>query len=579
MSFLLRFLPTVWRSLSRDERGNIAILFGACVIPVLLVMGGAVDLVRYARYKDDLSNVVDAAALALARQGADYTEAQAKTFITNYVNGMQVGDSQFTLQGFNVTKTENGFIVGALGAMKTMFLPVGKLTQSGGAVMNMDMNIVSEVVHATNRLEVALVIDNTGSMNCGATVSSSCTGNWNNPSSSSRIKSVKSAANTLVDTLMKSDLDDPDQIKIALVPFEGQVNVASAGFSVTAPPSWVEWANQGSATYDGINFDNYNFGGSIGTQRVGHKWLWSKLTANDSKVKWAGCVEMRAGDYELSDAAPDTSISDSLYVPFFWPDEPDSNNNNGGSYQNNYLNDQGTFTTGGGWNKKEDPAGAQRSLTKYTTISWQSGKKDTDGTTSPYESGPNMGCPKPILPLTNATGKTTVKTAIDGMIAYPATGTFIPTGLVWGWHVLSPGLPYTQGIGPSDPNYDRTVKAIVLFTDGENSVTGTNNHNKSIFNGYNYVSQGRLGTTNNADTATETLDSRTATLCENVKNDHVRLYTITFGTISTSTETLMKNCATLDEGERLYYHAPSTSDLKDIFDAIGKDLSNIHLAM
>ena len=49
--------------------------------------------------------------------------------------------------------------------------------------------------------------------------------------------------------------------------------------------------------------------------------------------------------------------------------------------------------------------------------------------------------------------------------------------------------------------------------------------------------------------------------------------------MSASSQTMMRNCATLDKGARLYYHAPATSDLQDIFNAIGKDLSEIHLSM
>ena len=41
----------------------------------------------------------------------------------------------------------------------------------------------------------------------------------------------------------------------------------------------------------------------------------------------------------------------------------------------------------------------------------------------------------------------------------------------------------------------------------------------------------------------------------------------------------MTNCATLDKGARLYYHAPTTADLNDIFAQIGKDLAEIHLSM
>lgn len=572
-------LRTIWHEPVRDERGNVAILFAAVAIPLLLIMGGAIDLMRFERYHAELSNAIDAGALGLARVGEDFTVPLAVAYMENYVAAHNVGDAKFTVQSINVVKTESGYIVKADASMKTIFLPLGKLVDGGHGISELNMRITAEVVHSTNRVELALVIDNTGSMNCGATQSSGCTSNWGSPPANSRIRAVKDAAKTLVDTLMKDSISDPDQIKIALVPFEGQVNVASSGFSVTSPPSWIEWSDQGKAQYNGINFDKFNFGGAIGSKTVGHRWLWSKLTANDPSVKWAGCVEMRAGTYELTDDAPDTSIPNSLYVPFFWPDEPDSNNDGGASYVNNYLKDQGTFTTGTGRNVKEDPAGAQSSLAKYTTISWQSGKKDTEGLSSPYESGPNRGCPRPILPLKNANSKAAIKTAIDGMIAYGATGTFIPTGLVWGWHALSPGAPYTEGVAPDDDEYEDTVKAIVLFTDGDNSVTGITNHNRSYFSGYNYVSKGRLGTTTSADVATDNLDLKTSELCENVKGGHIRLYTITFGNISSSSEEVMRNCATLDKGERLYYHAPSTSDLEGIFAAIGKDLSEIHLSM
>ena len=288
---------------------------------------------------------------------------------------------------------------------------------------------------------------------------------------------------------------------------------------------------------------------------------------------------MRAGAYELSDAEPDPAFPNSLYVPFFWPDEPDDgsgsggyNNNGGGYYTNNYLSDKNNYRTSG----NEDPAKAQKNLAKYNSIVWQSGQKDTS---PPYESGPNAGCPQPISPLRNATAKAAIKTSIDAMIAYPAMGTFIPTGLVWGWHVVSPGVPYTEGLEPGDDYYETTVKAIVLFTDGDNSVTGISNHNKSYFSAFNYVARNRMGTTTSADTATDNLDVKTSTLCENVKGAGIRLYTISVGTMTASSQTVMRNCATLDKGARLYWHAPSTSDLEDIFEAIGEDLSEIHLSM
>jgi hypothetical protein len=220
---------------------------------------------------------------------------------------------------------------------------------------------------------------------------------------------------------------------------------------------------------------------------------------------------------------------------------------------------------------------------KYLDPDWH-GTPDTNGTTSPYENGPNRGCPKPIVPLTNADAKATIKTAIDGMIAYWHSGTYIPAGLVWGWHVLSPGLPYSEGIGPSHEDYDRTVKAIVLLTDGDNQVQpGDTNHNGSAYSGFSYVmttnAAGGHRLASTASSAEGVLDTKTATLCTSVKNAGIRLYTITFGSLSAATQTMMQTCATLDDGVRLHYHAPTSADLADIFAAIGEDLSEIHLSM
>jgi Flp pilus assembly protein TadG len=589
-------VTSLFSRFARAERGNIAILFAAAAVPLLLLMGGVTDFARFTRYKAELSNAVDSAALALARRGETYTEAQAKQFVTDYVAAFNVTDADFAVNTYTVTKTDNGFHVVADASMSTIFLSLAGMA-GGNAFDTMSMNVVAEVVHASNRVELALVLDNTGSMNCGAVVSSSCTGNWSSPSSTSRIAGLKTAAHTLIDTLMTDDAVAQGYVKVSVVPFEGTVNIKNAALDY----AWLDWNDVATAKYNGKNFDDHNIdpdndectetttggswhwhsysgwhwhaGGTTTTctetdEPVGHKWLFDQLNANDSSVTWAGCVEMRADPYDLTDTAPDSGDPDTLFVPFFWPDEPDDDNDDGDYYSNNYLNDR---TTSNG-------SPAQKNTDKFTNISWQSGKKDTS---FPYTSGPNYGCPRPVLPLTS--NRDTVEDAIDDMVAYPAMGTYIPTGLIWGWHALSPGEPLVEGVGPGEDYYEKTVKAIVLLSDGENSVTGTSNHNDSIFSGYNYIGLSvggsyRLGS-DNTSTAQTNLNTKTSTLCTNVKADGIRLYTITFGDIPTAAQTLMQNCASVVDGETLYYHAPSNAELEDIFYAIGEDLSDIHLSM
>jgi hypothetical protein len=465
-------------------------------------------------------------------------------------------------------------------------------------------------------------------MNCTNTVDSSCSTDWQTPASTSRIVALRSAATSLVNTLMTSESNDPNKIKIAVVPFEGAVNIGST--YATTPPSWVDWNNAASAYWNGRNFGGYNFTtnaactiGTAGCSRVGHRWLYNQLTSANSTVKWEGCVEMRNPPYDTLDTTPTTATPDTLFVPFFWPDEPDRYNTSStaapyqyttsgtdtsdtrynsnysssssnasstsGSYNytflNNYLQDKTTpayNVSGGRW------AAAQSYVLKYKYTSssvksrWHtspsSSNQLTAATSFPYTSGPNRGCPEAIVPLTST--KSTVLDRVSDLIAYGAMGTFIPTGLAWGWHVLSPNEPFTQGISSTSEYYATTLKAMVLFTDGDNSVTAyTSNPNNSYFSAFGYLSANRLGTTSNAATANTTLNTKTSTLCTNIKNASIRLYVITLGTISSTSAGIMTNCASLVEGERLYYHAPTPTDLADIFRNIGEDLSDIHLSM
>lgn len=74
----------------------------------------------------------------------------------------------------------------------------------------------------------------------------------------------------------------------------------------------------------------------------------------------------------------------------------------------------------------------------------------------------NHWCPGTVLPLTSDV--TAVNTAIDGMSAYGQT--YIPSGLVWGWRVLSPGAPFNESKKATDP---KVSQVLILMTDGANT--------------------------------------------------------------------------------------------------------------
>lgn len=166
----------------------------------------------------------------------------------------------------------------------------------------------------------------------------------------------------------------------------------------------------------------------------------------------------------------------------------------------------------------------------------------------------NYVCPRtPIVPLSN--DKDLLLDTIDDMQASGHTlGNY---GMVWGYRVLSPEYPFTEG-ADWDSLYWR--KAIVMMTDGVNTMHPW------------YSAYGR---TSDHDIGPEDLNERFADVCENLKDQDVLIYTITFtGGVSEDSKQYYKDCATsLDN----YHHAPTQDDLIEVFESISRNLSNLHI--
>jgi len=184
--------------------------------------------------------------------------------------------------------------------------------------------------------------------------------------------------------------------------------------------------------------------------------------------------------------------------------------------------------------------------------------------------GPNKYCPQQIQPLTGS--KTTILNAVNTMEA--RGNTHIGLGLAWGWRMISPRWRGLWG-GEMDANnlpldYDapHMNKAVILLTDGENTMSGT------VFTAYGYLSDGRLGTTSSSAAVTS-LNTRMTTLCDAVKAQGVYVYTIVLGTPGTTVQNLMRNCAT---AENYYFYSPTTEELNSVFNAIGDSLSNLRVS-
>ena len=159
--------------------------------------------------------------------------------------------------------------------------------------------------------------------------------------------------------------------------------------------------------------------------------------------------------------------------------------------------------------------------------------------------------------------KTNTLTAIS-QLTDPGGTTDIPQGLAWAWRVLVPEAPFTQA--EVDPPGRRT-QAIVLLTDGEN-YGGSGDGYKTVF-GYGSSAQGPVDGPG--------MNKRLEDVANAVKAQGILIYTIQFAFSSGDLATLMKKVASGPDAP-FYHFAPDKATLKQVFQEVANDLSELRVS-
>lgn len=187
----------------------------------------------------------------------------------------------------------------------------------------------------------------------------------------------------------------------------------------------------------------------------------------------------------------------------------------------------------------------------------------------PYD--PNAVCPtNEIISLTDQRG--TIDAGIISLDPQSGGGTQTSTGLVWGWRTLSPRWEgYWGAPTPSDMplSYDEPdlVKAIVFMTDGIADIGWE-------IMAYGFLDQGKLGTTNEPLAEAE-VNSRLSTICEAIKDEEIKIFTVMFAVSNPTIETIYRDCASEPE---YFFNSATGDELEDAFEDIGRKLASLRLA-
>ena len=267
------------------EGGNVAVFFAIAILPMLALVGAAIDYARVNNARTALQTALDTAALMVSKDAAagtlsdDQVTKKAQAYFKALYNHPEapVGpiDAKFTPNtGKGATIVLNGS-----GAMQTDFMKVAGYPTIG-------FNSSSTTTWGNTKLRVAIALDITGSMN-----------------SAGKLDAMKKAAIKLVNTL-KDSAKTTDDVYISIIPFNVMVNLGSQAGKIGSSKlkdykSWLDW----DQSYGSCSKSRSTRSACLA---AGGKWTPANLDS------WKGCVKDRAQDYDTTNTAPDNSTPNTL---------------------------------------------------------------------------------------------------------------------------------------------------------------------------------------------------------------------------------------------------------------------------
>lgn len=203
----------------RDENASVAPIFGLSLFAMLMAVGLAVDGSRAYNVSLRVGAALDTAALAgaklLDQEGASDAEVStvAQAYFNAHAENVKVPGTSFRNLTVTTNRSDNSVKVAVAVEMPTTFGQVANIS-------SIEFSKESTVVFSSKRIELAMVLDVTGSMN-----------------NSGKLDAMKSAARDIIDTLIEPSSGRPSNNKIGLAPYSAAVNAGGYYGAVAAGPN------------------------------------------------------------------------------------------------------------------------------------------------------------------------------------------------------------------------------------------------------------------------------------------------------------------------------------------------------
>ena len=246
-----------WNKFRTNKSGATAIMFGLAILPLVMFTGAALDYSRLIAERTRFQTALDTAALSVIKGADKLSMNEVRKRVENYFVAAY-GVSGFG-PGLKINVTRNNGILTVSGSTD-----VEMTLMKVAGYEKMPIGASTSVTAGRKKLEIALVLDNTGSMD------------WNG-----KMPALKAAVSDLIDEL-KKEVTDPGDVKMAIIPFNTEVKIDTAHHTA----SWLRWD---------VTLDNTDL--SLADREP-------PLPAD-----WQGCVADRDQPYDISSAPAGIHIS------------------------------------------------------------------------------------------------------------------------------------------------------------------------------------------------------------------------------------------------------------------------------
>jgi Flp pilus assembly protein TadG len=258
----------------QNRDGGVAPFLALAAVPLMGFTGAAIDYSRASAARTAMQVALDATALNLSKtaQGKNGDQIQTQTQQTFNALFVRPEVQDVSVNGVLSSPQDGNFklVITGTGTVKTLF---SKLIGHP----EVTFSAKSEVLWGIKKLNLALALDNTGSM-----------------ASAGKMTALKTAAHNLLNTLKAAEKQTGD-IKVSIIPFAVDVNVGTDKVTAT----WIDWedweARNGTCT------KSYNSKSNCES----NSGIW---TPKDHSV-WNGCVNDRDQNNDVTNTPTGTGAS------------------------------------------------------------------------------------------------------------------------------------------------------------------------------------------------------------------------------------------------------------------------------